>query len=196
MKLGLACATLALLSCADGRDLFRPYVLNEKERDEMVARPWPVPVFDAAIVLGCPADPDGSPSLCERCRVKTAVREYRAGHVKNLIFSGGAAHSQHVEADVMGDLAVRRAVPPEHVFREGRALTTWQNIKLSQRILQKNHFDTVLFISTSDHLARSRRIALFYGIDDHKTGYKACDLDEPHDSEAEWQKPWPAPKEE
>jgi uncharacterized SAM-binding protein YcdF (DUF218 family) len=145
--------------------------------------------FDVAIVLGCPAELDGTASLCQRCRVKTAVRDYRKGAVRNLLFSGGAAHSAAVEADVMGDLAVQRGVPPEHVLREGRALTTWQNLKLAKRIVAQHGFGTILFISTADHLARAHRIAQFYGIPDAQSAWQACDLDLPPDSEEEWKTP-------
>ncbi len=182
-------AVLLLVGCADARDLFLPYVPNPEETRAVLAKPRPAEVMDAAIVLGCPAEADGSASMCERCRVKTAVRQYRLGKVKNLIFTGGAAHSPFVEAEVMGDLAVQRFVPPEHVFREGRALTTWQNIRFSKKFLAAHHFETVLFISTKDHLPRARRIAQFFGIDERRTAYQACDLDLPHDTDEEWQRP-------
>jgi uncharacterized SAM-binding protein YcdF (DUF218 family) len=107
--------------------------------------------------------------------------------VKELIFSGGAAHSPSVEADVMGDLAVKRGVPPEHVLREGRALTTWQNVRFSKKLLDAHHLQTVLFISTADHLPRARRIAQFYGLDDARTAYFACDRDLPPDSDEEFE---------
>jgi len=177
---------LAVAGCADARDLLRPYAAAEADARAVLAQPWPPGPLDVAFVLGCPADPDGSASLCERCRVKTAVRQYRKGAVRDLVFTGGAAHSPFVEAEVMGDLAVRRGVPPEHVFREGRALTTWQNIRFSLDLLRKQPWRTILFISTSDHLARARRIARFYGLSDDRTGYLACDLDLPPDSDAEW----------
>jgi uncharacterized SAM-binding protein YcdF (DUF218 family) len=183
---------LTLGSCADARDLFRPYVPVKQEIEEVLAQPRPAPVMDAAIVLGCPAEADGSPSLCERCRVKTAVRQFRRGLVSNLVFSGGAAHSPDVEADVMGDLAVRRGVPPERVFREGRALTTWQNVRFSQRIAKTHQWHTILFISTADHLPRARRIALWYGFADADTAYQACDRDLPPDSDEEFVPPAPS----
>jgi uncharacterized SAM-binding protein YcdF (DUF218 family) len=135
-------------------------------------------------VLGCPAAPDGAPSPCERCRVKSAVRQYRRGTVGKLIFSGGAAHSSLVEADVMGELALRRGVAAGDVLRERRALTTWQNVRFSLAILRANALFTVLVISTADHLPRARRIARFWGLDDAHTRYFACDRDLPVDSDA------------
>jgi uncharacterized SAM-binding protein YcdF (DUF218 family) len=175
-----------LAGCADARDLFRPYVPNPDEVREVLAQPRPAPVMDAAFVLGCPANADGTPSPCERCRVKTAVRQYRAGTVRNLVFSGNAAHSPAVEAEVMADLAEHRGVPRDHVFREPRALTTWQNIRFSRKLARAQKWQTILFISTADHLPRARRIARWYGIDDARTAYVACDLDLPMDSDEEF----------
>jgi vancomycin permeability regulator SanA len=167
----------ALAGCADARDVFRPYVPNAQEMREVRDQPWAQPVMDVAFVLGCPANPDGTPSPCQRCRVDMAVEKFRSGKVRNLLFSGGAAHSPAVEADVMGDLAVASGVPAAHVLREGQALTTWQNVRFSERIARARGFRTVLFVSTADHLPRARRIARFYGLDDRRTAYVACDLD-------------------
>ena len=163
-------------SCADARDLFRPYHPQDREVQAMLARPMPAPSVDLGIALGCPAEPDGSISACERCRVDMAVALYETGAVKNLVFSGGAAHSVDVEADVMADEAERRGIPHEHVFREGRALTTWQNVRFSRAIARHHGYSSFVFISTSDHLPRARRIAEFYGFGDSSTGYRACDV--------------------
>jgi vancomycin permeability regulator SanA len=186
-----AAFALALLvgGCSGLRDVFTPYKTDWRAVDTLIAEQVPLPHYDAALVLGCPALPDGSPSPCERCRVKSAVRQYRRGSVGKLIFSGGAAHSPFVEADVMGDLAVRRGVPAADVLREGRALTTWQNVRFSLAMMRAHTLSTVLVISTADHLPRARRIARFWGLDDDRTRYFACDRDMPPDSEEEFAQP-------
>ncbi len=168
---------LALAGCLDFTHNDAPD--PSATRALLEARDPPLPV-DLAIVLGCPAsDEDGALSLCERCRVKSAVRAYRAGEVSAIIFSGGAAHNRFVEAEVMGDEAVRRGVPPDRVLREGRALTTWMNLRLSQRIMRERGARTALIVSTADHLPRAKRFADWYGI---RARYRACDL-EPYDDE-------------
>jgi uncharacterized SAM-binding protein YcdF (DUF218 family) len=189
LKYVLHCYLLLTLGCTGARDLLTPYAPHPAEVDALLAAQAPLPHYDAALILGCPADPDGRPSLCERCRVKSAVRLYRRGRVGKLVFSGGAAHSPDVEADVMGDLAVARGVPAGDVLREGRALTTWQNVRFSQRILKAHQLATVLVISTADHLPRARRILQFYGFGDEHTRYFACDRDLPPDSDDEFRQP-------
>jgi uncharacterized SAM-binding protein YcdF (DUF218 family) len=186
----IALVALLLCGCADARDVFAPYSPSAAEVAALLATPR-ASHYDAALVLGCPAQADGSPSLCERCRVKSAVRLYKRGVVGKLLFSGGAAHSPFVEADVMADLAVRRGVPEGDVLREGRALTTWQNVRFAKDLLAQAGARATLVISTADHLPRARRIARFWGLEDQSTGYFACDRDPPPDSDAEWAPPQP-----
>lgn len=164
-------------SCADGRDLFAPYRPRGDEIRVMLAWPrLPAPA-DVAIVLGCPAEDDGTASLCELCRIKSAVRAYRQGRAQRLLFSGGAAHSHFVEADVMADLANRNGVPESKILREGRAMTTWQNLRFAKKLLADHDLKTALIISTSDHLPRAHRIARYYGFVDKQSDYLACDVD-------------------
>lgn len=189
MTRALVWTALLVAGCSGLRDTFRPYARRPSEVEALLATQRALPHYAAALVLGCPADPDGAPSLCQRCRVKSAVRQYRRGTVDKIIFSGGAAHSPAVEADVMGELAVRRGVAPADVLRERRALSTWQNLRFSLAILRAHALATVLIISTADHLPRARRIARFWGLDDGRTRYFACDRDLPVDSEAEFAQP-------
>jgi hypothetical protein len=43
--------------------------------------------------------------------------------------------------------------------------------------MKRRGFRTALVISTADHLPRARRIARFWGLDDRRAGYLACDVD-------------------
>jgi uncharacterized SAM-binding protein YcdF (DUF218 family) len=181
--LGLALALVSLVGCRDLRDVFLPYRADAADVRAVLAQPLPPPPLDVALVLGCPAERDGTPSLCQRCRVKTAVREYRRGHVRKLLFSGGAAHSPAVEADVMAALAESRGVPPADVLREPRALTTWQNVRFSLALMRAHGLRSTLVVSTADHLPRARRILRFYGADDAQTGYRACDREPREESD-------------
>jgi uncharacterized SAM-binding protein YcdF (DUF218 family) len=118
--------------------------------------------------------------------VKSALRAYREGEVGAVIMSGGPAHNQFVEADAMGDLALARGLPPGALERDRRALTTWMNLRYSQRIMRAHGWRTALIVSTWDHLPRARRFAEWFGIE---ARYRACDRDLPHDSDAEWAEP-------
>src|ERR1700722_2302684 len=91
--------------------------------------------FDAIIVLGTPARLDGTPSPEQRERTLEGVREFKAGIAPHLIFTGGPAHNQFVEAHVMAMLALAQGVPPEAIIEEGQAQNTIQNIFYSRRIM-------------------------------------------------------------
>jgi len=176
-RLSPAFILFALSGCLDLAHFDSPTVssvqsiLDEKE---------PSGKLDVAIVLGCPAEEEtGEPSLCERCRVKTAVRAYRDGQVGAILFTGGAAHNRFVEADVMAALAERRGVPESAIEREPEALTTWMNLRLSQRIMRRKNWRTALIVSTAAHLPRAKRFADWFRI---PARYRACDL-EPHESD-------------
>ncbi|ADW69249.1 YdcF family protein [Granulicella tundricola] len=84
--------------------------------------------FDTIIVLGWPTAPDGKASKIQTARVMEAVRELMAGRAGHIIVSGGAAHSQFVEAEAMAKVAIEAGVPQEDVIVEGRAMNTIQNI--------------------------------------------------------------------
>ena len=64
-------AVVAVLAggCTHLRDVFTPYAKHPEEVAALLAEEQPLPRYDAALVLGCPALPDGPPSPCERCRV-------------------------------------------------------------------------------------------------------------------------------
>ena len=94
-----------------------------------------------------------------------------------------AAHSPDVEADVMGDLAVRRGVPARATSCAKGARSRPGRTSASRSPSCAPALRTVLVISTADHLPRARRIARFWGLDDARTRYFACDRDLPPDSD-------------
>ena len=124
--------------------------------------------FDTLIVLGCPAELDGSPSAEERERVMEAIREFRAGRAGHMILTGGAAHNQFVEAEVMARMAVAAGVPASAVIVEGKAMNTIQNIFYSDRIMQQRGWTSAEVVSSPSHLPRASLIsaALFVCLED------------------------------
>lgn len=166
---GLVLTTLP--GCAAWYDLFQ----RDKPRPSLYAEAMALPrpaQTDVAIVLGCPAVSDGRPSPCLRCRIRAALHAYRTGTVRAAIFAGGAAHNRFVEAEVMATEALRQGMPASAIFQEPESLTTWQNLRFSQRIMKENGFQTALLISTRDHLPRARRFADYYQL---PTALWACE---------------------
>jgi uncharacterized SAM-binding protein YcdF (DUF218 family) len=118
--------------------------------------------FDAIIVLGNPAAPDGTPGSEQRERTLEAVREFQAGVAPHLIFTGAAAHNQYVEAHVMAVLAIAQGVPPAAIIEEDQARNTIQNIFYSQRIMAANHWSSAEVVSSPSHLPRTALILRHY----------------------------------
>jgi uncharacterized SAM-binding protein YcdF (DUF218 family) len=120
--------------------------------------------FDAIIVLGTPANLDGTPSPEQRERTLEGVREFKAGVAPHLILSGGPAHNQFVEAHVMAALALAQGVPPAAVIEEDQAQNTIQNIFYSQRIMASHQWTSAEVVSSPSHLPRTALILDHYPI--------------------------------
>ena len=114
--------------------------------------------FDTIIVLGTPANSDGTPSPEQRERTLEGVREFKAGVAPNLILTGGPAHNQYIEAHVMATLAIAQGVPPSAVIEEDHAQNTIQNIFYSQRIMTEHGWTSAEVVSSPSHLPRTALI--------------------------------------
>jgi uncharacterized SAM-binding protein YcdF (DUF218 family) len=114
--------------------------------------------FDTIIVLGTPANLDGTPSPEQRERTLEGIREFKAGIAPHLIFTGAAAHNQFVEAHTMAALALAQGVPPDAILEEGQAQNTVQNIFYSQRIMAARGWTSAEVISSPSHLPRTALI--------------------------------------
>jgi uncharacterized SAM-binding protein YcdF (DUF218 family) len=114
--------------------------------------------FNAIIVLGTPANSDGTPSPEQRERTLEGVREFKAGVAPHLILTGGPAHNKFVEAHVMAKLAVEQGVPPDAVIEEDQAQNTVQNIFYSSRIMAAHQWTSAEVVSSPSHLPRTALI--------------------------------------
>ena len=72
--------------------------------------------FDVILVLGNPANDDGSIAPVARSRVLEAIRQYRAGVAPRLLLTGGAVKNHFVEAQVMTQFARSQGVPASATF--------------------------------------------------------------------------------
>jgi uncharacterized SAM-binding protein YcdF (DUF218 family) len=115
--------------------------------------------FDAVIILGVPADSDGNPTPMMLDRVNEGIREYERGIAPRLIFTGGAAHNQFVEAATMARVARSRGVPASAILEETHALDTIQNLCYSSQILAQRGLHSAEIVSNTSHLPRAALIA-------------------------------------
>jgi uncharacterized SAM-binding protein YcdF (DUF218 family) len=115
--------------------------------------------FDTIIVLGYPAQLDGTPSPEQRERVLEGVREYKSGIAPHIIMTGAAAHNQYTEAHVMAQLALAQGVPASALIEEPQALNTIQNLYYSARIMHQHGWNSAEIVSSPSHLPRAALIA-------------------------------------
>jgi uncharacterized SAM-binding protein YcdF (DUF218 family) len=111
--------------------------------------------FDAIIVLGSPADDDGNPTPTQLNRVTEAVHEYERGIAPRLILTGGPAHNQYVEANVMTKVAQAQGIPASAIFIEPNAKDTLQNACYSVRMMKEHEWRSAEIISSPSHLPRA-----------------------------------------
>src|SRR5580698_9405246 len=111
--------------------------------------------FDVLIVLGYPADADGNPAPVELERVTEAVDEYERGVAPRMIITGGAAHNQYVEADVMARVAEAQGIPAGAIVEERTALDTLQNTCDSLKIMRLHGWESAEVVSSPSHLPRT-----------------------------------------
>ena len=121
--------------------------------------------FDTIIVLGYPARKDGTPRPEMRERVVEGVREYKAGVAPHMILTGGAAHNDYVEADVMAALARSQGVPADAIFEDRQAKDTIQNAFYSVQIMETHGWHSAEVVSSDSHLRRASLIFAHFPID-------------------------------
>jgi hypothetical protein len=106
------------------------------------------------LVLGYPANDDGSASSIERQRMTAGVAAVRRYGCDVLVVSGGAAHNTIVEADVMAGLVPALSRPAFQVLRERRAHDTRENVAFSLALVRPG--DRLILVSHALHVQRAR----------------------------------------
>lgn len=111
------------------------------------------PPFDAAIVLGCPSQSDGRPTLCQLGRALQASLLWKNGSVRNFITSGAAVHTPYVEAEAMAAIMVAAGVPAEHIYLDPNALHTDENVYNGLQIAKRLGWQRLAVLSDRGHSA-------------------------------------------
>ena len=135
---------------------------------------WKKSGYDCALVCGCPANLNGSPSAVMKTRVEKAVKLWREGRVKKLFFSGGRVKNPHIESEVMKEYAIELGVPEEMIVTENRSVSTFHNMMQSRRIMEREGIRDCVVVTNGWHLRKANHYAQRFGLD-----YVMCAADEP-----------------
>ena len=139
--------TLALVSCALLSGLAGSGCAGRYQVDP------PPAGFDAAIVLGCPNEKDGSLSRCQVSRAVWAAEMWRRGKAQHFITSGAAVHTPWVEAESLAAAMEALGVPAERIYLETEALHTDENVYNGLRLAGTLGMRRVAVISNKGHAA-------------------------------------------
>ncbi len=126
---------------------------------------WKRQKYDCALVCGCPANLNGSPSATMKSRVEKAVALWREGKVGRLFFTGGCVKNPHIESEVMKEYAMALGVPKEHIVTEGQSVSTYHNMMHSKQIMEDNGLNNCVVVTNKWHLRKAGHYAEKFGLD-------------------------------
>ncbi len=127
---------------------------------------------NAIVVLGSGTVEIGretNPSLTGFGRIETAVAAWRgcrqAGHVCVIVVSGGDPLDKGVaEADVFADSLRQLGVPEADIMRDPQSNNTFENARLTHRLLSGRDFDRVFLVTSGYHMQRSLLFFRHFGL--------------------------------
>lgn len=99
--------------------------------------------YDAVIVPGYPYKTEGRNKILFNVRIFFAKELFEKGLAKNIIFSGGAAHTPYVEGKIMKTIADSLGLPPEHTFVEDKAMHSNENAKYGTKMAKSMGFKKI-----------------------------------------------------
>ncbi len=128
------------------------------------AETWNLKHSDVIVVLGASANKDGTPGSFMRERVLAGVKLFKEGMAQYIMFTGAAAHTKFVEAEVMADLAKANGVPADRIVLEEQAHNTAQNAFFSYQQMKEHGWHSAIVVTSPEHLLRSNVFFSHYPI--------------------------------
>jgi uncharacterized SAM-binding protein YcdF (DUF218 family) len=116
---------------------------------------------DVIIVLGYPANEDGSPSNVMIARVDKGIDLLRSEYAPRILFTGG---DNPIEAQVMTAYAQKRGVPANLILQESESKDTKQNAEYSTRIMLANNWKSAIVVTSPYHMLRTSIIFSRYDL--------------------------------
>jgi len=123
-----------------------------------------LPKFDVIIVLGNPANNDCKPAQIMTSRVNEGIKLYLSNYANKIIYTGGNAANNCIEADVMADYSITKGIPDTVIIRETNAQNTYQNAYYSVKIMNNLNFKSAAIITSDFHIKRASNIFANYNI--------------------------------
>jgi uncharacterized SAM-binding protein YcdF (DUF218 family) len=109
---------------------------------------------DAIVVFAGGVGESGKAKEGYEERVQQAVELYKKGYAKEMIFSSGYMYV-FKEPQVMKLLAVSLGVPEGAIILEDKATNTYQNVRLTSKILEEKHYTKILLVTSPYNTLRA-----------------------------------------
>jgi hypothetical protein len=109
------------------------------------------------IALGYGNEAEGHPEFKMAQRVGTAVEAYRKGRAKVIMFCGGYTSGHVAEAEEMKIMAMALGIPEQAILLENGSISTVENARNAQLLVDKRRFRSALLITHRNHLARATK---------------------------------------
>ncbi len=120
---------------------------------------------DAIVVLGSALRRDGTPGDALRRRSVWGAGLWQAGYAPHIICTGGIGVGQtRSEAEGCKEVLMANNVPEDAIYLEPQSRSTEENAINTRRILEANHWTSVLLVTDSFHSLRGHLIFNSYGI--------------------------------
>ena len=134
---------------------------------------------DHIIILGCGIKDDGTLYPLLRGRADAAIAFYKkqlseTGKAAKLVPSGGQGPDECMpEGEAIKRYLLEQGIPEEHILPETRSENTYQNMKFSKEIIDKDNPDSkMIFATTNYHVYRSGILASSVGMNADGVGAK------------------------
>jgi len=109
---------------------------------------------DAIVVFGGGVGETGSPGKSTVERARYAVELYKQGYAKKIIFSSGYTFHYN-DAENMKLFALSMGVPERNIILEQKAGSTYENVKFTEQILDRQGWDSILLVSSPYNMGRA-----------------------------------------
>lgn len=122
-----------------------------------------VPNAEVAIVLGGMIQTISSvkarPELSDSAdRITDAIRLYRAGKVKKILFTGGSGlllSDEYREANLAKSLLIDLGVKESDIILENNSRNTYENAVETKKIIEEKNFQSYILVTSAFHMKRS-----------------------------------------
>lgn len=109
----------------------------------------------AMVVLGFPANEDGTPSSLLKYRLDKALSVFKKEKIDRIIVTGGAVQNKYPEAEVMKKYLIQKGISEKIIITETRAKSTFGNALYSSRILKELNAQNPVIVTSEEHEERA-----------------------------------------